>query len=70
MIGPVKINKIYRKAIYKILPYENKSMNDSDEEGGKRGGFHTLRHFQHVLREVTQDPRSRRLETCKSRPSL
>ena len=74
-IGPVKKKKKIQqkeKQSIELLPYEYKSMNDSDQElgGWKVGGFHTLRHFQHFLREVTQDSRNRILETCKSQPSL
>jgi hypothetical protein len=72
---PVRVSKnkqIHRKTIDRISPYENKSVNESDEEWReiKGGRSHTFRHFQDLLREVKKDSRSQRPETCKWLPSL
>lgn len=71
-----KDSKIYRKTIdKKNLTYENKSMKLPEmiqtrkrewrKRRGGEGKFHTFRHFQDFHREVTEDPRSLILETCK-----
>ena len=67
-----KKSKIYKKkqSIEFFLTKINLRMIQTKTGGEKRGWLHTFRHFQHLLWESTQDPRSRRLETCKSQLSL